>query len=451
MRHAIDRGWVLVLALVAAGCSGGDSSSGDTSGDNSGGDNSSGTSAGGSSATTTTGGGQDQGTGGALAGVGGGSAGSSAGGNKSGAGGAGTGGGGSSGVGGAGGSVGTGMLTYMCADMAPDVAAPPSTWVNSTGNLANMQSECGNLGLVSANPCSNMVIAGIAQKGLWGTEDGGKSWVQLGSGAGSAKITNRISAVVYDPAHPGTFWESGIYNGGGVYKTTDNGMTFKQVGNITHNDSVSIDFSDPDRKTMLAGFHETNGKVWKSSDAGATWTTLTTVPGGAGYCTATQVLSATNLLVGCNNGGVYQSADGNAWKQVGSTGVIPQPLLATDGSVYWPGTQGGIQASFDHGATFTKVADGSLTPGMVGSIYPAELPDGRIVVVGKDHLQISADKGKTWKPIGAPLPYAGGGYDGARGPAYSARTKTFYIWKWGCGNNVLPDAIMSMGFDYKTQ
>jgi hypothetical protein len=71
--------------------------------------------------------------------------------------------------------------------------------------------------------------------------------------------------------------------------------------------------------------------------------------------------------------------------------------------------------------------------------------------VGKDHLQISADKGVTWKPIGDPLPYAGGGYDGARGPAYSARTKTFYIWRWGCGNTVLPDAVMSAGFDYTTQ
>jgi hypothetical protein len=447
MRHAIDRGWMLVLALVAAACGGTDSGGG-TPDDNAGG-SSSGSSAAGSSVTGS--GGMDQGTGGALTGAGGGSAGSSAGGNKSGAGGAGTGGGGSTGVGGAGGSAGGGSLTYKCADAAPNVTAPPSTWVNATGNLANMASECGNLGLVSASPCSNMVIAGVAQKGLWGTEDGGKNWVQLGSGAGSAKITNRISAVVYDPDHPGTFWESGIYNGGGVYKTTDNGMTFKQVGNITHNDSVSIDFSDPDRKTMLAGFHETNGKVWRSTDAGATWTTLTTLPGGAGFCTATQVLSATNLLVGCNGGGVYQSSDGAAWKQVGSTGVIPQPLLASDGAVYWPGTQGGLQASTDHGATFTRVADGNLTPGMVGSIYPAELPDGRIVVVGKDHLQISSDKGKTWKPIGAALPYAGGGYDGARGPAYSARTKTFYVWKWGCGNTVLPDAIMSMGFDYMTQ
>jgi len=133
------------------------------------------------------------------------------------------------------GADGGGSFSFQCADPGPSVAAPPAAWANATGNLANMASECGNLGLVSANPCSKMVIAGVAKAGLWGTEDGGKTWSKLGSGAGSAVITNRISAVVYDPAHPGTFWESGIYNGGGVYKTTNNGETFDQLGDVTHN------------------------------------------------------------------------------------------------------------------------------------------------------------------------------------------------------------------------
>jgi hypothetical protein len=81
-------------------------------------------------------------------------------------------------------------------------------------------------------------------------------------------------------------------------------------------------------------------------------------------------------------------------------------------------------------------------------MQPAELPDGRIAIVGKDHLLVSADKGKTWTPIGEPLPYPGGGYDGARGLAYSARTKTFFIWRWDCNGNVPSNAVMSAGFDY---
>jgi photosystem II stability/assembly factor-like uncharacterized protein len=343
-------------------------------------------------------------------------------------------------------------FSFKCADAAPNVTAPPATWANATGNLANMQSECGNLGLVSANPCSDMVIAGVAKAGLWATEDGGKTWKKLGSGQGSAVITNRISAIVYDPSHPGTFWESGIYNGGGVYRTTDNGETFVQLGDVTHDDSVSVDFTDPDRKTLLAGPHEATSKLFRSTDGGKTWTDIgKMLPSSAGYCTATQILGATDLLVGCAGGGVFHSTDGNSWTPVGSKGVEPQPLLASDGTLYWPGSQGGVEVSADHGQHFTETADGNLAPGIVGSASPAELPDGRIVIIGKDHLLISSDKGKSWKPIGEPLPYPGGGYDGARGPAYSARTKTFFIWRWDCGSNVLPNAVMSAGFDWSTQ
>jgi photosystem II stability/assembly factor-like uncharacterized protein len=297
-----------------------------------------------------------------------------------------------------------------------------------------------------------MVIAGVAQAGLWATEDGGKTWKKLGSGAGSATITNRISAIVYDPEHEGTFWESGIYNGGGVYKTTDNGQTFTQLGDAFHNDSVSVDFTDPDRKTLLAGPHEANSKMSLSKDGGKTWTDVgMNLPSSAGYCTATMVLSATNLLVGCTNGGVFHSSNGTDWTSVGSKGVQPQPLLASDGTQYWLGNAGGIEVSTDQGQHFNEVADSSLAVGIAGPGIPAELPDGRIVIMGKDHLLASSDKGKNWTPIGEPLPYAGGGYDGARGVAYSARTKTFFIWRWDCGNNVLSNAVMSAGFDYMKQ
>jgi hypothetical protein len=464
MRIQIASKWVLPLALVVgSGCSsdGGTFADDSDAGPGSGGSSamgSGGSSGGGGAAGSADGG---AGTGGASKtggspGAGGASKGGSSGtggaskGGSSGTGGASTGGKSGSGGAGQGGSGATGgSLTFQCADPAPSVTAPAATWVNSTGNLANMASECGNLGLVSANPCSNMVIAGVAQKGLWGTEDGGKSWSKLGTGAGSATITNRISAVVYDPEHPGTFWESGIYNGGGVYKTTDNGKTFAQQGDVTHNDSVSVDFSDPDRKTMLAGAHEAPSKLFRSTDAGKTWTDIGKgLPGSAGFCTATQVLSATNLLVGCSDGGVYRSSDGNTWTSLNTKGVLGQPLLASDGSVYWIGAQGGVYVSRDQGMHFMQTVDGNTAVGVFGPFYPAELPDGRIVVLGSDHLHISSDKGVTWKPIGQPLPYPGGGYNGARGPTYSARTKTFYIWRWDCNNNVPADAIMSAGFDY---
>ncbi len=381
------------------------------------------------------------GVGGGTAGVGGGSSG-----------GVGGGGGGGVGVGGgSGGAVGSGGAGGM-----PIVVAPPSKWINATGNLAGMPSECGNLTLVSAKPGSNVVIAGVAKAGLWATTDGGKAWGKLGSGAGSAVITNRTSAIVYDPDHPDVFWESGIYNGGGVYKTTDGGNTFQQQGSVTHNDSVSVDLGDPARKTMLAGPHEANHKLFRSTDAGATWTDIgASLPAGTGFCTATLVLDAKTFLVGCNGGGglgIFRSTDGGiGWTTASPKGGLAEPLVATDGTIYWPGSQGGLLKSTDKGVSFTEVADGTTVPASVAPVVIAQLPDKRIVLPGKDHLLASSDGGTTWKPIGEPLPFPGGGFDGTHGVTYSAQTKTFFVWKWDCGDQVPVDAIMSAGFDYATQ
>ena len=64
-------------------------------------------------------------------------------------------------------------------------------WVNVTSNLAGMASECGNMSYVSAKPNEDLVIAGVAQRGLWGSRDGGVSWHRLGSNRGSATVKNR--------------------------------------------------------------------------------------------------------------------------------------------------------------------------------------------------------------------------------------------------------------------
>ena len=87
--------------------------------------------------------------------------------------------------------------------------APSQSWINATGNLAGMASDCFNMGRVAAKPGSPRIIAGVALHGLFASDDRGKSWQPLGTGAGSAKITNRVSSITFDPEHPETFWETG--------------------------------------------------------------------------------------------------------------------------------------------------------------------------------------------------------------------------------------------------
>src|SRR5690349_17071763 len=100
---------------------------------------------------------------------------------------------------------------------------PDGPWVDATANLEGLDSTCGTMGWLSAKPDEDMLIGGIARQGLWASTDGGTSWHQLG---GSTKVDNIASSIVYDPTNPKRFWETGIYEGHGVFRTDDDGATF---------------------------------------------------------------------------------------------------------------------------------------------------------------------------------------------------------------------------------
>ena len=327
---------------------------------------------------------------------------------------------------------------------------PTGTWVNATANLANMASECGNMSYLFAKPDEDLLIAGIAQKGLWSSTDGGTSWNQMGAGNGSDPITNRLSGIVFDPDDTNRFWESGLYNLGGVYETKDDGATFKQLGNVVHSDLVSVDLSDPDRQTLLAGGHEQSRSLNLSTDGGQNWTPIGDGLPDATNCTYPVVITTTTFIVGCGGygggpSGIYQSTDSGAtWTELTALGGKVPPLLAADGSIYWAGNDA-LTRSTDHGATWGD----ELGKGVVGQYTPRDLPDGRIVTMSKDYVIISADNGVTWKAASSELPF------GPVGLAYSSQQKAFFVWHQTCGFNgnvpVPPDAIMRYDFDYTTE
>jgi photosystem II stability/assembly factor-like uncharacterized protein len=318
-------------------------------------------------------------------------------------------------------------------------ASPSATWVNVTGNLANMASECGNSTMVSPVPGSNTIMAGIALRGLWANSSG-STWSHLGDGAGSDTITNRPSWIVHDPANPAIFWESGIYNGGGIYKTTDSGNTFHRLGSISHNDYVSVDFTDPNRQTLLAGGHEQSQTVYRSTNGGQTWTNIgATLPANTKFSTIPLVVNAQTYLVNAQGysgtiAGIYRTTNGGAsWQQVSTVGPPGPPLVASNGAIYWAAF-GFLLKSTDAGATWTQVGN-NLAP-----IRPVELPGGTLVAVGGGKLMASADNGSTWSAISPTLPFT------PVSMMYSPNRRAFFISYFDCGAVVPPNAIMT--FDY---
>jgi photosystem II stability/assembly factor-like uncharacterized protein len=334
-----------------------------------------------------------------------------------------------------------------------DVPTPPASWTNITGTLAGMQSECGNLTALYTSPLVDLLVVGVARQGLWSSVDGGASYARLG--ASGDMVLYRLMDVAWDPSSADTFYAAGIYGWespftDGVFKTTDRGASFagyKALSAIqSHNDSISVDFSDPERKTLLSGGHEQADVLFLSQDAGKTWTNIrASLPDNLGFCTVGLVLDAKHFLVGCaaaytgKSGGIVRTTDaGKTWSKVSDKGAVNPPLWAYDGSIYWANEAGGLLKSTDQGLTFTSSADGTSN-----RASPIELPGGRIVSVANKKLIASADGGKTWNPITDEAPF-----DPVR-IAYSPFQRAFYASQFDCNNAVPPDAIQRYGYDFK--
>jgi hypothetical protein len=328
-------------------------------------------------------------------------------------------------------SLAIGIISLLLGSVVSNLNAG---WVNVTSNLAGMGTECGNVYWLDAVPGKDKVIVGIAQKGLWATTNGGAAWVQLGQGAGSATITNRPSLYVFDPLNSDIFYESGIYNGAGCYKTTDGGNTFQALGNTYHCDGMGVDFTDPQRQTLLAGAHESSQKVWKSVDGGSTWTNVGTgLPSGNSLCPF--VVNAQTFLVNLTSGsaGIYRTTNGgSSWTQVSSLVGDLNLLKTSDGQLYWGLRNGGIAKGSADGGTWTSLS----SSGAKASTHPIELPGGRIATIGSSNIRISGDQGATWKSVAGPLPISN-----PFGIAYNSVRGCFFVYYWDCGSSVPSNAV----------
>jgi photosystem II stability/assembly factor-like uncharacterized protein len=322
-------------------------------------------------------------------------------------------------------------------------------WLNVTSNLAELQSECGNLSYGASKPDEDLIILGVATQGLWGSRNGGESWEKLGSDSDPEQITNRASSMLFDPESPDTFWESGVYNAGGVYKTTDGGGSFTSL-NTHHNDFVTVDFTDPKRKTLLISGHEQVHELSMSTDGGETWTPIgDNLPDDAAVCAFPYIIDSETFLLGCGTysggqAGILRSTDaGESWERVADKGGGAAPLRASDGTIYWASeVKGGIVKSDDDGETWSSVLGADIV--FVGlHSFPLELPDGRITALSENCVIVSDDGAKTWKCVSTELPYAPGGF------LYSPAQRAFFIFRSTCEvGNVPADGVMRFDFDY---
>jgi photosystem II stability/assembly factor-like uncharacterized protein len=314
-------------------------------------------------------------------------------------------------------------------DGAPTTIAPLMKWTEATFNLAGLASDCGSVA-IDTRPGQDMMIAFVNTHGLYSAPAGGSEWTPIG--AGGDKVDNRMTQILADPTSPETFWESGSY-GKGVFRTDDNGASFQALGDVEHVDYMSIDFSDPERSTILAGGHE-SAKVHRSKDGGKTWDELPGLPADVGFTSSPYLIDANTFLVGSYNGpgsGVYRSTDaGTTWEKV-FDGAVVGPVIDTAGKLRMLRQNGeGVITSTDGGVTWTQKTGGGVLSRQAVEIVP--LPDGSIASWSAQRVVVSSDDGETWRGQGPALPYE------PMGLAYST-TGTFFVYRWECDFNTNND------------
>jgi photosystem II stability/assembly factor-like uncharacterized protein len=347
-------------------------------------------------------------------------------------------------------------------------------WHSQFDNMANE-----SIGAIAIAPSdTNVVYVGTGEAnnrqsssigdGVWGTTDGGQHWNHLG-----LDDTQSIARIAVDPTNPKIVYVAAMGHlfgpnpDRGLYKSADGGTTWKKAKYIDENtgfNEVAIDPSNP--KIVYASSYQRlrtwwgfNGggpgsALWKSTDAGETWTKLegpgwpkpkdgvygriaisifrakpsiiyAQVEAGASAGTGGGTTAEGGPARGGRGGAPTEStneagAPGTAARggaaQPAQPGAAPaqpaQPAAAAGAGGGFGGggfggrgpagppdpNKSGVFRSEDGGKTWTFMSNQNQRP-MYFSQIRVDPVDDKKVFVGGNPAQMSMDGGKTWQPV----------------------------------------------------
>lgn len=231
-----------------------------------------------------------------------------------------------------------------------------------------------------------------ASSGVWKTENAGTTWQSIFEGQGSFAT----GAVTIDPSNPSTVWVGTGENvggrhiafGDGIYKSTDGGKSWKNMG-LPNSEHISKIIVHPNHSEVI--WVASQGPLWssggdrgvfKSVDGGMTWKKVL----GEGPWTG-----ATDLLIDPRNPSVLYAATWDRHRTV---------------AAYMGGGPGsGIHRSTDGGETWEQLSFG-IPKSNLGKIGLAISPQNPNVVYAAIELDRktggvfrSEDRGSSWKKM----------------------------------------------------
>jgi len=216
-----------------------------------------------------------------------------------------------------------------------------------------------------------------AERGVYRTKDGGKTWAQV------LKANDRTGAIdlTMDVTNPDTLiaamwtaerkpWtiDSGSMDGG-LFKTTDGGATWHKLttglpqGVMVGKIGVSISLANPKRVYALVEAAGDQGGVYRSEDAGETWTRTyagRNLQQRAFYYTKIYADPQTADTVYALNTGMYKSTDaGKTWQAMQTPHGDNHDLWInpSNNQVMIESNDGGANVSSDGGRTWSTQAN----------------------------------------------------------------------------------------------
>ena len=296
---------------------------------------------------------------------------------------------------------------------------------------------------VAGDPREPMVFYfGACSGGVWKTTDGGLYWENISDGFFNTAAVGAIAVSESDPnvIYAGTgeaCLRGNVSHGDGVYKSTDAGKTWTNVGlsDTRHIARVRIHPTNPNLVYVAAlghafGANEERG-VFRSSDGGASWEKVLYRDDRSGAADLTidpndpRIMFATiwetlrqpwHFSSGGDGSGIFRSTDGgDSWSVISDNPGLPEGIKGRMGLAVSPARSGrvwaiieaedrGLFRSDDGGDSWEKICDNKALiqrPWYYCHVF-ADPKDAETVYVLNSAMHKSVDGGRTFETVDMP-------------------------------------------------
>lgn len=279
------------------------------------------------------------------------------------------------------------------------VAGEPAKWVAisdavvaqvvASGQKIAWPGETAGVCVDPANGDVYMIVTG---QGIWKSADQGATFARADRGEIGGRCETGFTLNM-DPAGGGRL-ACFMLDGKGAL-TLDGGKTWQPFASMGRNwDYAAVDWPAKEPRNIFAALHESGGKHYLSTDAGAHWTKLGEdklfdAKGGLG-------IFDDKTLVMTKADGILRSVDGGAtWTKVSDLTPVGRVVRVFKNVAYWLSVKG-LLVSADRGATWNL--QGAPTDATLGPWFKDE---NHLTAAGAKGIVETLDNGKTWSPVAA--------------------------------------------------